>query len=376
MKLNFEKAKKITKRIGLGTGVIIASVSSLKTSGQETNSLMNADSNQTEISFDQYRENFIKYMEHPSYKERLAKEMFGNEKIDKEKQKQVDEEFEKRLEKVRTVPIKMNPDISEEKKDGSNYNRETRTIETTPHNFNHELQHRIDRDSIAEIKQKGFEKIKDNYIGDPVKIYGDFLEGEETKQNNLDQLLLAQIVKQYLLDNKENIKVTYPVDKDQNPCDVFIDKLSKPISTPILSLFYAYLNEKDREKIRSQNDVLMNRMENYRRKLDELVENYVYYGTSNEIKARLTHLRIRAKNEFNFNLRKEFDINKYPELKNDRQYKELRDKLHLTDEQINELMKYTAENNPQNIFYPPGSSEKEFKEGYHIPGIDYEEGQA
>jgi hypothetical protein len=310
---------------------------------------MNADSNQTEISSDQYRQDFIKYMEHPSYKERLTKEMFGDEKIDKEKQKLIDEEFEKRLEKIKTVPVKMMPDLpkEDEYKDPSGYNPITDTIEATPHAIRHEFRHKIDFDSQAEVKQAGFEKIKNSFIGDAEENYKNFLESQETKQYNLDKISLAKTIKEYIINNKDSINFKVKIDKYfsgyQTSYD-FVLAMTEEVAGTDIHQFYSYFNLKDQEKIRSKNKELIDRMKDYMDKLNELVGNYGYYGKSTEIKARLTYLRLRAKNEFNFNLRKDFDINKYPELKNDRQYKELRDKLHLTDEQINELMKYTALN--------------------------------
>ena len=79
--------------------------------------------------------------------------------------------------------------------------------------------------------------------------------------------------------------------------------------------------------------------------------------TSNtELKARLNTLRIRAaeKNEYNF--KDDFDINKYNNVKDSPQYKSL--KRVMSDEQINELMKYTADNGKKTdnngIYVNPG----------------------
>lgn len=357
----FEGLKKIGKKTALGTGAFVASISALEASGQEANISDFQNSEQTEIPSEQYRSNFIKYMEHPSYKQRLAKEMFGDEKIDKEKNKKIEEEFEKRLNKIKTIPIKMNPDIENEERDGSFYDGHDNNprIESTPHAINHELQHGIDYDYLTEVEQPGFEERKDNFIGDSKKIYLDFLESQETKQNNADKLELAKIIKEYVLNNGNNIKFKIPIDnfsEYETPYNYVLAMAEEELGTDLYQ-FYSYFNIEDREKIRSNNKELIDRMENYRKKMNELLSNYTYYGRSTEIKGRLTHLRTRAWEEFNFNLKKDFDINKFPELKNDRQYKELRDKLHLTDEQINELMKYTAynETNKKNdkTYYPP-----------------------
>jgi hypothetical protein len=347
----FEGLKKVGKKTALGTGIFVASVSALKTSGQETSSFLNTDSNQTEISSDEYRQNFIKYMEHPSYKQRLAKEMFGDEKIDKEKKKKIDEEFERRLEKIRNVPIKMMPDLpkEDEYKDPSGYNPITDTIEATPHAIRHEFQHKIDFDSGLEIKQGGFEKIKNSFVGDAEENYFNFLESQETKQHNLDKISLAKIIKEYILNNKDSIDFKIKVDEyfydpDYKTSYDYVLAMTEEVSGIEMHQFKSYFNDEDQKKIHFENKELIDRMKDYMDKLNELIGNYNYYGKSTEIKARLTYLRLRAKNEFNFNLKKDFDINKYTELKNDRQYKELRDKLHLTDEQINELIKYTALN--------------------------------
>ena len=67
---------------------------------------------------------------------------------------------------------------------------------------------------------------------------------------------------------------------------------------------------------------------------------------------RLNHLRIRAIHEYGYGLNKKFNINDYPELKNDRQYLELNERVGLSNKAIKKLMQVTADNNKINTGKP------------------------
>lgn len=242
MKFNFEN---IIKKATLGSAIVTASLSPLKSTGQEIQQDYENVKNKTEISMDpeSYRNEYIKYMEHPSYKERLAKEMYGDEIIDGDKQQNIDSEYEKRLTKIKNVPIEMLPIVDDVSKDTSHYSIIDKLVKTTPYAAFHELSHSLDHAGNMMVRQKGF---------------------QDALYKNLDD------------------------------------------STRIA--------------------------------------NYDYFSRRSEIKARLNSLRLKAVSLYGFDLNDNFDIKKFDKLRDDKEYLELRFNLNLTNEQINDLMKYTAEN--------------------------------
>lgn len=256
MKFNSEKIKKVVKKTVIGAGIIVTPIIS---SGQNSSNSEIAHKNiqNTEINKDKNIENnqefyinkYIKYMEHPSYKQRLAKEMFGDVNINEAMQNIVDEEYNKRINKIYSIIIEMIPDVDNPTKDTSNFSPSNKVVTSTPRAIFHEIQHRLDNnDDNFIIRQKGFEEVKNKNIG-----------------------------------------------------------------------------------------------------LKTILENYNYFGRSDEIKARLNSLRIKAIMMYGFDLNTDFDINNYEKLREDKEYNELRFDLNLTNEQINELMKYIAINDKNNV---------------------------
>lgn len=252
MKFNFEKAKDIIKKTTVGAGIVTASLSSLKSNAQEIKQDQDTIKNKTEISMDPeyYRNEYIKYMEHPSYKVRLAKEMYGDEVIDEEKQKNIDKTYEDRVNKIKNISIEMMPNVEDPLLDSSYYSILNKSVKTTPRASSHELTHSLDHIGNFMARQKGFEDKKNEFLD-----------------------------------------------------------------------------------------------------LKKILKKYNYMSKSTEIKARLNSLRIKAINMYGFDLNNEFDINNYEKLREDKEYEELRFNLNLTNEQINELMKYTAMNERENDTY-------------------------
>src|SRR3989339_1551338 len=105
----FEGFKKDMKKVAVGSAVVAASLVPMKSVEQENTSNTNQD--KTEInkegksiaSMDPefYRNEYIKYMEHPSYKERLAREIYGDSIITKDMQKIIDIKFTERLKQIK-----------------------------------------------------------------------------------------------------------------------------------------------------------------------------------------------------------------------------------------------------------------------------------
>jgi len=374
MKFNFENTKDSARKIVMGAGIITASANNLE--GQEAK-LNNSDEKiyKTEIvdsnhiyNPEIYRSEYLEYMKHPSYKERLAKEMFGDIVITDENQINVENEYNRRLSQIQTIPIYMIPSMNEQQ-DSSHYSLVKNTITTTPLAAPHELTHSANKPDKFMIKEKGFIDIL-NKLVDKEKQYFSFINSQETKDYYQNNLLFSTIIKNYVLDNKDNISLTIPKDylsENENPYDFILSQLNElNIKDFNLEKYYKYISSNDRENIEKnkQFEELKNKNSAYLIKLNNMHENYFYYYRSDEIKARLDHLRMRAIREFGFNLNDEFDINKLNELKNDKQFKEIKEHLNLSDEQINELMKYTAMNEKEDNIN--GTD-------YHHPEWDYKD---
>ena len=363
----FEGLKKNIKEVVVGSAVVAGSVLPLESSAQEANN-ENVDIKKTEISMDPefYRNEYIKYMMHPSYLERLGKEIYGDSTINKEMQNNIDIEFSKRLDKIDRIPISMIPNVKEKEHDPSIYSKHTKddiTIEnvtTTPHAANHELTHAT-HDSIY----AGFESIKNKYIEDK-ELKLDSTEIEIYKNKHQE---FIKILNEYLIKNKENIRFTIPDEyiwEKETAYNFILSLLNTENSKNFdMQKFFEYFNLKDINIIYNEYPQLIKELESFEKiKEENKINNYVnnYFRQSTEIKARLNHLRMRAVNEFGYDMHNELDINKFQELKNDRQYNELKEKLNLSDEQINELMKYVAVNQ---------NNDKGNGDTYYHPGLNY-----
>lgn len=297
-----------------------------------------------------HRSEYLKYMNDPAYKDRLAKEMYGDDILDETKQSAIDLEYKYRLDNIKNVQINMNKKIQDESEDPSSYNPYEKTISTTPRASLHELTHATAHRDDAGI-QKGFIDIKNKYIPDQSSVYVNYIKGNETKIANLNDISLAKIVKEYIINNKDNIKfkvndMTISSNGCKNAYDFVLKQTNDTKNGLDLFQFHEYLSSEDQEKIYSNNKELLENMKEYSQKFNKIYSKFNYYSKNSEIKARLDFLRLRAVKEYNFDQKNDFDINKFLDIKNDRQYKELKEKLDLTDDQINELMKYTAENVP------------------------------
>jgi len=365
MKFNFEKAKDIIKKTTIGVGVVAGSFSSLESKAQETKK--DTIQNNTEVSMDQefYRNEYIKYMEHPSYKERLAKEMYGDKVITNDDQQIIDNEFNKRLNQIKTVHIYMLPNIYEKTNDPSYYSLIDNEVNTTPYAAPHELSHAVDYSDEFASREIGLANTLDKFLKDRAIEYFRFIKSSETEEYRNKMLLFSSIVKQYILENKNNVKFTIPdgyLQENESSYDFMMNQLDElNLRNFDLKKYNEYISSSDREIINKHKQIIELTVDinKYLDKLSKLQNNHFYYLKNTEIKARLNYLRIRAINEYKYDQGSEFQINKFDELKNDKQYQELKENLGFTDEQINELMKYTAMNedddkNEGGTYYHPG----------------------
>ena len=391
MKFNFEKIKKVIKKSALGTAVLLTSASALDAQEQIVSS---KEINQTEVNDSEfYRNEYIKYMEHPSYKERLSKEMYGDEKIDEEKQKKIDREYEDRMKQIKNVLLENANGLFD-----SSFVPDSNKVHGIPFTFNHEFSHSLDfrlrKPILTETSKNYFEFITDSTIENGFndkkelffnlnKLNADLLQLEKEKNDSIKKeeynrrlFKFVDILNIYINNNKDNIQFCH--EKSFNFVLNELNKLNRKNFN--VQKFYKYFNYRDQINIIHDDLELLQELESYENqqkfyddKISKLKIIKDYYASNSEIKARLNHLRLRAKNEFNYNLNKEFDINNFEELKKDVQYFELKRELNLSDEEINELMKVTAFNNSKNVSYPTGSDDQKFKKGYDIHNLDYGE---
>jgi len=380
MKFNFEKAKDVIKKTVVGSAVVTASLAPMKSNSQEIKIDQNNIKNQSEapINLENYRSEYIKYMEHPSYKERLAKEMYGDEVIDDEKQKNIDNEYTERLNQVKRVP--MYGQLYDDNEDSpSQYYRDKNGdfIETTFESANHELSHSVEY-RLNHFQTHGFEDKKmETYNGRNIGLDEELEKIEINTYRALDSIGIDK----YKENHKKFIDILKDyISKNENDTDFCqrynlnvlknnLNELNAPYFT--LEKFYEKFNYLDQIAIMKENRELMSTLEPYENKINEYENkinklNYYlnYLNESTEIKARLNSIRLRAVSEFGFDLNTNFNINNFEKLKDDTQYKQLKNELGLSDKQINELMKYTAMD--------------EGNDTYHHPGWDYnnKEGQA
>ncbi len=365
-----EGFKKNIKDVVVGSAVVAGSVLPLESTSQEAKQ-NNENTNKTEVSMDPefYRNECIKYMMDPSYLERLKNEMYGDTIINQEDRQIIINEYQNRLNQIKTIPINMLQDIYKNSRDPSNYNIEENEVYTTPDAAPHELSHAADYADKFLNREKGFVSILNKYLENREMEYHNFRFGPETKEYRQKMLLFSVIVKQYLLENKDKVKLTVPdyfLGENESRYDFMMTILNESnLKYFTLEKYNEYISPSEREIINNNNQIkeLTVDIEKYLAKLKKIENKHFYYYKNTEIKARLNHLRIRAINEYHYDQGNEFNINEYDELKNDRQYKELKENLNLSDEQINELMKYTAENE---------NTDDKGKTYYH-PGWDYNE---
>ena len=373
--MKFEKIGSNLKKIVIGTGIITATGNLNAQIPEQINSNKTKEINispekvkDTLEDPEFFRSEFINYMKHPAYKERLAKEMYGDVPIDIDMQKIIDDEYEKRLNQIRTIPIYLLPNIYEKIKDPSYYSLNNNEVNTTRYAAPHELTHAADYADKFATREMGLVTVLDKFLKDREMEYFRFIASPETKEYRQKMLLFSVIVKEYILKNKNNIKFTIPddyLDENETAYDFILSQLDElNLKDFNLKNYNEYISQEDRKIINEDNKIkeLTVEIEEYLRKLSEIQNNHFYYYQNTEIKARINHLRIRAIKEFDFDQSKEFDINKFDSLKDDKQYNELKDHLKLSDEQINELMRYVAVNQ---------DNDEEKSDTYYHPAWDY-----
>jgi hypothetical protein len=277
---------------------------------------------------EKYRTEYLEYMNHPAYKERLAKEMFGDVELDSQKEQAVSIEYDRRKKAVQGVEIKNNklenPDF------GGGYLPENHKIETVlPEVLYHELSHAVELNSSGlNMNESGFNGKKEEFISIPEAN----LKLQEAK------CAFAEAIAEVIL--KNNIGTDLP-----NYSRIVKDLQSVNLKEkPEVAINYYNFYSQAKEILSKEPKIKELELSI---KALELENNY--YKSNTEIKARLNDLRLKAVKDYQYNQNSEFDINNFDKLRSSDSYLDLKYKGGLTDKQINELMKYTADNNINNV---------------------------
>lgn len=418
----FEGLKKNIKEVVVGSAVVAGSVLPLESSAQEANN-ENVDIKKTEITAidpskqeniktdrikievekiskireelgllenkndpQYFRNLYIKYMEHPSYKLRLAKEMYGDQIIDEEKQQKIDEEYEERMFQLKMVPIFIDESRGPSSKEHSMYDRENNQIKSRKKDLFHELSHSVEwrRSSIDPTEnEKGFNEKKIELISNDSENFGRILSeidslylekykilGDSKIEYRKNYNEFIKLINEYIINNensndfKEKHSDVDALKKEINSeyNDISLNRFFEIFNSPFEQLFFL----KNYGELMQKLTDFQEKEKTYNERINKLEAYFNYLNSNTEIKARLNYLRIKAMEEYDFNLDREFNIHDFEELKKDPQYEDLKIDMGLSDEQINELMKYTAEN----------VNEDDKNKTYYHPGWGYNNNQA
>jgi len=293
---------------------------------------------------------YKKSMASPTYKQRLARELYGDappnmSEVDKNYQKRVGLLDSLKIEKTNTNDVgEYFPD-----KHSITYNPEkAKEYGSEESVLAHETGHALDTELMDAFTGKisPFTKKKVEISGDAGKDYYRDIEG---KSNKLEWEGLTKVVDQIEKDVKDgklkvlDQKAYNEALKNRNlrntlGSDSIIGDLLK--STNFDNDYYNELEKSTGNKKLIEAEVLGGKLN---------FMNYLERDT--EVKAKINALRIKANLNHGYNFDEPFDIRKYPTLKGDINYKQLSDELKIPDDAINKLSEYVA--------YEPNKTEKQ-----------------
>lgn len=347
----FNPRKKIIKGVAVGMAVA-GSLLMPKESTAQNNTKTAEVKNKTEVfdktnDVEQYRNTYLEYMNHPSYKKRLAKEMFGDKELTKENIDSLNVEYIKRLTSVKNASITLDTKTIPPK---SNTIINDTTVGTTPYDQGsysdgviqagegamfHEISHSAERNGSFNVYNINY--IENGFLDK----YNSLIKNEiidkdlQEKFCELKDSVHTRVVN-YINDLKEK---KLPIKNSSGDIldDYEIDRLLKDTSSSIYAVknvFPSFIKltkeEEDLEKRAVSDDT-------------KVYKSKGYFRIPTEVKARINSLRVKAFKYYNYNLNKDFNINDFEKLKEDVQYKQLRFYLKISDEDINELSKYVAD---------------------------------
>jgi len=279
-------------------------------------------------------ERYKAYMEHPSYKKRLGKELFGEGRIDPSA---VEQEYQRRIQKLPTVKI-IDPSGLGQGQAGE-YRPSENTLQAIDSpTFYHEITHAVDKSPsfFGQAEDTPFTDVKERIVKYPVQALREFKEkyGQYIKPNLsvLQEKLVKDLDKGVILPPQGMAKEQYRERLlKYNP----IREIRKP--RPEQNITQEYV---DAFKALPQSQFVKKAIEaedkEYR------LPWIGYLKEDSEMKAKINSLRLQAIEKYGYDPSKPFRIENYPELKKDPQYKQLTEDLKMSDKDIQELSTYIA----------------------------------
>jgi hypothetical protein len=182
---------------------------------------------------------FRQYVEHPSYKERLGREMFGNNPID---QKAVEQEYQRRLKALDETKFLSNSKYNAYGIEGM-YDPEKGTVQASnPESFYHEMTHRLDplAQSIEAKADKSpeFVKIQDSIVKYPATVINPYDENYSKNFGNWSNAIKNKLIQ----DAEKGIIVPRNPEYYKNTLNYYATKQKDPQKLSIGSLEFP-LNE-------------------------------------------------------------------------------------------------------------------------------------
>ena len=273
-------------------------------------------------------------MEHPSYKKRLAKEMFGDGKFEPAL---VEQEYQRRMQKLPTVKI-IDPSGLAHGQAGEYRPAENTLQAIDSPTFYHEITHAVDKSPsfYGQAENTPFTDVKEKIVKYPVQALRKFKEkyGQYIKPNlsALQEKLVKDLDKGVILPPQGMTKEQY---KEKLLKYDPIREIRKP--RPEQNITQEYV---DAFKALPQSQFVKKAIEaedkEYR------LPWIGYLKEDSEMKAKINSLRLQAIEKYGYDQSKPFKIEDYPELKKDPQYKQLTEDLKMSDKDIQELSKYIA----------------------------------
>jgi len=266
-----------------------------------------------------YRQDYITIVNHPSYVKRLQKEMFGDATLDEAQSKQLNDEYEFRKNKINNVSIEI-ADLTNLGIAGS-YTPYDNKVASNESAMFHELSHATEDGDVwrPSMPRRNFMNLRDANISKPI------IDPElEHKVWEREKIYDSKIQEVFDDTSREFDEFEQRRIRNRSPF------LAIP-QTPELGLTV------DPESLDMYNKAK-------HLKYYEPEEGWDYYSEPSEVKARINNLRAKAWKNHGYDYNDEFDINKYPMLKEEKNYKDLRYYLNMEDDNINELAKSVALN--------------------------------
>lgn len=316
-----------------------------------------------QAKLEEQRSFYLEFMRHPAYKKRLAKEMFGDKKLDTEMEKALDEEYKLRIK--RTTDVNLNY-VQATEGLGSESEPFYNKINTDPKSTYHELEHHATVDpnhqwsTVLEAKvgenERGFNKKKEAIIGTTEQLRTSYTPEDAERIKNYELSIYG-----LMTDLWEEIEAKYTFPDSPKFYQKFGDDKLHLVDFEDPEQYQRIKDQITNRDINSSlhwmadRDFVDNFTKTHKKEFDLIKEinriygiegeynmKAYYWGSTTEIKARVNSLRVKAAEEFGYDQNKEFHINDYPELKKEPGYINMKEILKLEDKDFDKLAKYIA----------------------------------